>query len=198
MKFTIFTSTIFLKIVMAITGIILVGFIFGHAMGNLQLFLGKDVFNSYAHFLQKGLGEFLWLIRITLIVSALLHILISVRLKLLNLSAKPNAYAVKSYLKSTLYSRTMIYTGILVGLFLIFHLLHFTVGNIMPDAYNQYENYGIMNLEVRHDAYSMVIGGFSNMWVSITYILAVVFIGFRGKLKIIIIGFVNSNACKKS
>jgi succinate dehydrogenase / fumarate reductase, cytochrome b subunit len=176
---SILNSTIFNKVIMAVTGFILLAFITGHAFGNLQLYIGKAAYNTYAHFLQKGIGELIWLIRITMIVSVVLHIYTSVKLKFLNLSAKPAKYQVKNYIKSTIYSRNMIYTGILIFLFLVYHLLHFTIGTIMPSAYGQYENYGVMNLQIRQDVYQMVVLGFSNVWVAISYVLAVSFLGFH-------------------
>jgi succinate dehydrogenase / fumarate reductase cytochrome b subunit len=176
---SILNSTIFNKVIMAVTGFILLAFIAGHAIGNLQLYLGKAAYNTYAQFLQKGIGELIWLIRITMLVSVVLHIYTSVKLKFLNLGAKPEKYQVKNYIKSTIYSRTMIYTGILIFLFVVYHLLHFTIGTIMPSAYGQYENYGVMNLQIRQDVYQMVVMGFSNVWVAISYIFAVSFLGFH-------------------
>ncbi len=176
---SILNSTIFNKVIMAVTGFILIAFIAGHALGNLQLYLGKASYNAYAHFLQKGIGELIWVIRVTLILSIALHIYTSIKLKFLNLGAKPDKYKVKNYIKSTIYSRTMIYTGILIFLFLVYHLLHFTIGTIMPEAYGQYENYGVMNLQIRQDVYQMVVMGFSNFRVSLSYILAVIFLGFH-------------------
>src|SRR5690554_6633339 len=114
-KFNPFNSTIFNKIVMATTGAVLVLFLIGHCLGNLQVFLGKDVFNTYAHFLQST-GELLWIVRIVLLICVILHVITSLKLKLLNNGAKPEGYKVKSYVKSTLYSRSMIYTGIVIFL----------------------------------------------------------------------------------
>lgn len=131
-------SSILSKWVMAVTGIILVLFIVGHTLGNMQVFLGKETFNTYAAFLQ-GLGEILWVVRGALFLSLVLHIITSVRLKLLNLSAKPTKYQYKSYLKAKLTSRTMIWTGIMIAAFLTYHLLHFTAGVTNPDQYNVHE-----------------------------------------------------------
>lgn len=197
-NFNPFNSTIFNKIVMALTGFILIGFIIGHAVGNLQVFLGRDVFNSYAHFLQST-GELLWIIRIVLIVSVALHIYTSLKLKFLNLKAKPNGYSVKGYIKSTMYSRNMIYTGIVIFLFLLYHLLHYTFLLTNPEfkeyddfygpkiqttatveSSNEIKQYDANNgIFMRHDAFKMVIMGFSEPIVSIVYIIAVLFLGFH-------------------
>lgn len=131
-------STILSKWVMAVTGVVLVGFILGHTAGNMQVFLGKEAFNGYAAFLQ-GLGEGLWIVRGVLFLCLVLHVITSIRLKLLNNSAKPTAYQYKSYLKAKLTSRTMIWTGLMIFAFLTYHILHFTAGVTNPDEYNHHE-----------------------------------------------------------
>ncbi|MCL5991352.1 MAG: succinate dehydrogenase cytochrome b subunit [Bacteroidetes bacterium] len=134
-------STILSKFVMAVTGVILVLFVIGHCVGNLQVFLGKDAFNSYAYFLQERLGELLLIIRLGLIVAVVFHIITSVRLKFLNLGAKPTKYQVKNYVKARLTSRTMIWTGIMIFAFLTYHILHFTMGVVHPEDYNKTDYY---------------------------------------------------------
>ncbi len=131
-------STILSKWVMAVTGVILVGFILGHTAGNMQVYMGKEAFNGYAAFLQ-GLGEVLWIIRGVLFLSLVLHVITSIRLKMLNNAAKPVAYQYKSYLKAKLTSRTMIWTGLMIFAFLTYHILHFTAGVTNPDEYNHHE-----------------------------------------------------------
>lgn len=197
-KFNPFNSTIFNKVLMAATGAILVLFLVGHCVGNLQVFLGKEVFNTYAHFLQAT-GELLWVVRLVLLGSVILHVIASLKLKFLNNSAKPEGYRVKSYVKSTLYSRSMIYTGILIFLFAVYHLLHFTARVTDPEYATFEESYGpklqtqafvekegeILTVNAgegifqRHDAYKMVITGFSTWYVSVVYILFVLFVGLH-------------------
>ncbi|MFH1049581.1 MAG: succinate dehydrogenase cytochrome b subunit [bacterium] len=133
-------STLLSKVVMAVTGVILVLFLIGHCVGNMQIFIGQETFNRYAHFLQ-GLGELLWIIRIVLFLCLVLHIITSIRLKWLNFKAKGQKYEVKSFMKAKLTGRTMIWTGVLVAAFLTYHLLHFTVG--MIDS----ENFSKSNME---------------------------------------------------
>ena len=129
--FNYLKSTILSKIVIAVTGVILLLFLIGHSIGNLQVYLGRDVYNSYAHFLQSA-TEVLWIVRIVLIISLILHIITSVRLKLYNLQSKPQKYAVKNFVRATLTSRTMIWTGIAIFLFVLYHLLHLTFDVIKP------------------------------------------------------------------
>lgn len=200
-------STILSKWVMAVTGVILVLFIIGHTLGNMQVFLGPEPLNKYAAFLQ-GLGELLWLIRIVLLLCLVLHIITSVKLKLHNLSAKPTAYQYKSYLKARLTSRTMIWTGLMVFAFLVFHILHFTAGVVDPDNYKYEESFvntnvklGVSNpslptdvtvgdkgykvadeadiINQRHDVYKMVVKGFQQPVMAIAYIIGVVLLGFH-------------------
>jgi len=124
---------------MALTGLVIVGFLFGHAAGNLQYFLGPDAYNTYAAALQ-GLGEILWAIRGFLIVCIILHIISAVYLRLYNNAAKPTHYKVKKYVKSKLTARTMLWTGIMILAGVTLHLLHFTTGTIqVNDGYNNYE-----------------------------------------------------------
>jgi len=173
-------------------------FLIGHCLGNLQVFLGKDVFNTYAHFLQST-GELLWIVRIVLLICVILHVITSLKLKLLNNGAKPEGYKVKSYVKSTLYSRSMIYTGIVIFLMALYHILHFTAHVTNPEYAVMEESYGPKlrteaMVEVkgdviavsagdgifkRHDAYNMVISGFSKWYISVVYILFVFFVGMH-------------------
>ena len=171
-------STIINKVLMAVTGLILVLFVTGHAIGNLQIYLGRDVMNTYAEFLQST-GELLWAVRIFLLLALVIHIYTSVKLKFLNLSARPEGYKIKSYVKSTLYSRTMIWTGIMIFLFVVYHILHFTMGVTDPEIYGHAEFYGPGNIFERHDVYKMIILGFRNPIVSVVYIAAVILLGFH-------------------
>jgi succinate dehydrogenase / fumarate reductase cytochrome b subunit len=177
LKNNILNSTVANKFVMAITGVILIGFIAGHAAGNLQIFLGRDVYNAYSEFLHHGLGEALWAIRAILGVSLIMHVFTSIRLKLINNAAKPQKYKVSNYIKSTLYSRSMIWTGIMMAGFVIFHLLHYKTGHVI-DAHRM-ENFGIGGMEIRQDVYYKVITGFSNLWLSCVYIVSVILLGFH-------------------
>lgn len=162
---------------MAITGFILIGFIAGHAAGNLQIFVGRDVYNAYAEFLHHGLGEALWALRATLVIALLLHIYTSIKLKLINNAAKPQKYKISNYIKSTLYSRSMIWTGIMIACFLIFHLMHYKTGYILD--VHRMENFGIGGMEVRQDVYYKVVTGFSHLWLTIVYLVGVILLGFH-------------------
>ncbi|MBA2586496.1 MAG: succinate dehydrogenase cytochrome b subunit [Chthoniobacterales bacterium] len=153
------------KSIVAVTGLILVGFIIGHLIGNLQIFLGPDWVNGYAEHLRE-LGTLLWLIRGVLLVTVILHIYFTIRLAIENKRARPRNYARKVHVKASFASRHMVVSGLVVFAFIIFHLLHFTGRNFNPqfpllknDPLNHY------------DVYSMMVYGFQNVYVSIFYIV---------------------------
>ncbi len=163
-------SSIGSKIIMAVTGILLLLFVIGHMIGNLQIFIGPEPLNRYAEFLQ-GLGELLWVVRIGLLVVFVVHIIVSIKLTLENRKARPVKYKYESTVQATLASRTMIYTGLLVVGFVILHLLHFTMGKLQPEYYH------LTDEHQRYDVYSMVIYGFRNGWYSGFYILLMIVLG---------------------
>ncbi len=175
-------STILSKVVMAVTGAILVLYVIVHTAGNLLIYFGKDAINSYSEFLHS-LGPILWLIRIILIIAAILHIVTSIKLKFENLNAKPTRYAVTNYLKAKFTSRTMIWTGLMVFAFVVYHILHLTFRvtnpeHIYPDFYQPHNAVSAIVLE-RLDVFKMVVLGFKNPIISFVYILGVVAVGFH-------------------
>ncbi len=201
-------STILSKVVMAVTGIILVLYIVVHTLGNLLIYFGRDSINSYSEFLHS-LGPLLWIIRAALLLAVVLHIVTSVYLKFYNLGAKPKKYAVKNYVKAKLTSRTMIWTGIMVGCFVVYHVMHLTLGVTNPetfkksekaDYYEKHADFLVQNnvfgtvvyekskyvsipeakvLFRRNDVYKMVVTGFRNPYISVLYIIAVAIVGFH-------------------
>src|SRR3712207_1692957 len=120
-----YRSTIGKKVIMAITGLLLVGFVIGHMLGHLQVFQSAQKYNDYAHFLQS-LGGLLWLARIGLLVAAALHITMGVQLASRSRGARPVAYAQRKSHAATWASRTMLAGGLLLATFIVFHILHFT------------------------------------------------------------------------
>src|ERR1700722_2200888 len=118
-------TTIGKKAVMAVTGVVLAGFVAGHLLGNLQIFLGPDRFNGYAHPL-KSLPELLWAVRITLLVSVVLHIWSSVQLAVVKSEARPFGYIRTRSTSSSYASRTMYMSGPILAVFIVYHLLQFT------------------------------------------------------------------------
>lgn len=158
-----YSTTLGKKLVMAITGFILVGFVVGHMTGNLQVFLGKEVFNRYAALLHSS-AELLWVVRLVMLFAVVMHIVSAVQLALLDRKARPQAYVKWKSTKSTYASRTMYWSGPIVGVFIVYHLLHFTVGTVHPTQ--PFPGY--------HMAYENVITGFQVVPISLFYIFAMV------------------------
>src|SRR5262245_23291077 len=124
---SLFGSTLGKKYIMAATGAAMCLFVTGHMIGNLQLFLGPEALNRYAHFLQS-LGEILWVIRLSLLAMIGLHVWSALALSVENKAARPVEYGHgQAPFGSTLASRTMLGGGAIIGLFVVFHLLHYTV-----------------------------------------------------------------------
>jgi len=120
------------KIVMAVTGLVLVGFVFFHMAGNLQVLGGAAKINHYAELLRTSM-PLLWAARVVLIASVVLHIRAALQLYALKAAARPVAYAKKAHRGATLASRTMIWSGYALALFIVFHILHFTTGTVHSD-----------------------------------------------------------------
>ena len=151
--------------VVAITGVILILFVVGHLLGNLQIFLGPDWINGYSQHL-RDLGPLLWLIRIFLLVTVIVHIYVTIRLAIDNRRARPEPYIDKEYVKATFASRHMVMSGLIVLAFIVYHLAHFTFRK--TDA-----RFLLLKLDPlnRYDVYSMMVYGFQNYFVSGFYIL---------------------------
>ena len=126
-------STIGKKVVMALTGIVLVGFVVGHMVGNLQLYLGPEVLNAYGHALHELLhGTGLWIARSVMLLSVGLHVWAATSLTLASRAARPVGYRKQSWTESTYASRTMRWSGPILLLFILYHLAHFTLGSAHP------------------------------------------------------------------
>ncbi len=184
----LFRSSIGRKFLMALTGLILVGFVIGHLVGNLQIFAHPDKINGYAHFLQS-LGPVLWLVRLGLLACIAIHIWAAVALTLENKTARgPNAYGVHRWLQAAWASRYMRLSGIVVLAFIVYHLAHFTIGASWAEGenfkgalahYRLTEDFHLLGFPVVaagtevHDVYSMVYLGFANPVVAGFYIVAI-------------------------
>lgn len=165
-------STLGRKTVAAVTGIMLVLFLVVHLAGNLTIFLGPDAINEYARQLHE-LGVLLWVARIGLLVMLVLHVWATVTLIVENRAAKKTNYSYGNKVESTLFARTMRYTGFIVLAFIIFHLAHFALGLIQPEAYQ------LRDAQGRHDVYAMIILGFRNVPISVFYLVALFLLTFH-------------------
>lgn len=182
----LFRSSVGRKFLMAVTGLVLVGFVTGHLVGNLQIFSHPDKINGYAHFLQS-LGPALWAVRLALLAAVGIHIWAAVTLTLESKQARgPEPYGVKKWIRASVASRYMRLTGFVVLAFIAYHLAHFTVGVAGAETfktqlaeYQMKEDFHLLGFPIVakgqavHDVYSMVFLGFANPIVSGFYLLAV-------------------------
>ncbi|MCZ6916647.1 MAG: succinate dehydrogenase cytochrome b subunit [Gemmatimonadetes bacterium] len=167
-----YSTSIGKKAVMAVTGLILFGFVAGHLVGNLKVFTGAEKFNAYAEFLREagaplfGHGELLWVARIGLLIALVLHVVAALQLVLLARRARPARYRRGVHLEDTFASRTMRSGGIVIFVFVLYHLMHLTWGNAHPAF-------------VAGDPYANLVRGFQSVGVSIGYIVAVSVVGLH-------------------
>ncbi|HWV99641.1 MAG TPA: succinate dehydrogenase cytochrome b subunit [Candidatus Acidoferrum sp.] len=165
----IFKSSLGKKYLMAVTGFLLFLFVVGHLAGNLQVFLGPEAINRYGHFLQSNM-ELLWPVRVALLLILLVHIWAAAKLSLENKAARPVGYAVYEPVGSTYASRTMLMSGSVVFVFVVYHLLHYTVQVQYLNLTGQ-DFAAFFDSEKRHDVFKMMVVGFNNPWVAGFYIL---------------------------
>jgi succinate dehydrogenase / fumarate reductase cytochrome b subunit len=155
-------SSIGRKVIMAVTGAILVLFVIGHMIGNLTVYLGPEALNAYAVFLRQFLhGSALWIVRAVLLAAAVLHIWSATSLTLDSRRARREGYRKVEWKESTYASRTMRWGGVIILLFVIYHLLHFTFGTVHPSF-------------VEGDVYHNFVAGFRSVPVSIAYVVAMI------------------------
>jgi len=166
----IFDSSLGKKYIMALTGFGLFGFVIGHLIGNLQVFLGPEAINRYGSFLQS-MGELLWVARISLLVMVLLHIWAAIKLSAENRAARPIAYENYNPTSASYASRTMLMSGLIIFFFIIYHLLHFTV-QIPGINFTNADFRLLEDAKGRHDVFTMMILGFRQPIVSGFYIIA--------------------------
>lgn len=187
----LFCSSVGRKILMAVTGVILVGFVIGHLIGNLQIFAHPDKINGYAQFLHQT-GPLLWVARLGLLAAVVLHIWAATALALENKRARgPAAYAVKNWIQASFASRYIRWTGYIVLVFIVYHIAHFTLGVTDPADYKDRHAYvltadytvlGFTTVPAGTtvpNVYLMVYRGFKSAPVAIFYIVAVGLLSFH-------------------
>lgn len=158
-------SSIGKKLVMAVTGALLFGFVVVHMLGNLQVYIDPSKLDEYGANLRK-LAPLLWTARLTLLAAVAAHIWASTSLTLANKAARPRGYRESESLASTYASRTMWWSGPILALFIVYHLLHFTLGTVHPS---------FVEGGVGHN----FITGFQDPWVSGFYIVAMLCLGLH-------------------
>ncbi len=152
---------------MGVTGVIGVLFVIAHAAGNLLVFRGPEAINAYSHFL-KSTGELLWIMRLTLIVAVILHIVAAVQVTARSRAARTVGYTKRDPQVGTLASRSMRVGGFLLLLFIPLHIMHFTTGTVRPT--------GAFSAV---DVYANVVSSFQIWWVTAFYLLVMAFLGLH-------------------
>jgi succinate dehydrogenase / fumarate reductase, cytochrome b subunit len=162
-----YKSSLGKKYIMAVTGLIMVLFVIAHMFGNFTIFGGADGINAYAAGL-RAIAPALWLFRLVMLAVFLVHIWMGVSLYLENKAARPNEYAMKKNHRTSFSAQTMIWTGVLLGAFVIFHVLHFTVHAFHP----YYSTF--VDPAQRPDVFRMVVMGFQAFPITLLYLAAMV------------------------
>ena len=167
---SLFESDVGKKAVMAVTGIVLFGFVLVHMLGNLKLYQGPEKINGYAEWLRE-VGSpvlphsgLLWIARIVLLGAIVLHVTAATQLTLKNRRARPERYQRRVAIQSTYATRTMRWGGVIIALYVLYHLAHLTWGTAHPSF-------------VAGDVYGNVVAGFKIWWVSAIYIVAQIALG---------------------
>jgi succinate dehydrogenase / fumarate reductase, cytochrome b subunit len=171
-RYRLWSSSVGKKIVMAVSGLVLYGFVVVHMLGNLKVYQGKVAFNHYAEGLRTigepffGRGQLLWLARIILLVALIVHLVAVVQLTRRSNAARKHNYKKYDGLEFSYSSRTMLWGGILVLAYVIYHLMHLTFGNVHPNF-------------VHGDVYNNFVVGFLSWPVSLAYIVAMIPLGLH-------------------
>lgn len=160
------------KVLVAVSGLGLAGFVVFHMLGNLQVFQGAAALNGYADFLRE-MPILLWTARLGLLGILVLHIGLAMRLALQNRRARPVRYVVREYRQSSLASRTMALTGSVLFVFILFHLLHLTAGVVDPSFHDR------VDIRGHRDVFGKVIHAFQNPLFVVIYLAAQVVLGLH-------------------
>lgn len=171
----LWNSVIGKKVVMAVTGAVMVLFVIGHMLGNLKLFSGAESINAYSRFLREiggpefGYSQLLWAVRTILLACAVLHITAATQLTRISWQARPVAYKEKKNVETTWAALTMRWSGVLLIVFVVFHLFHLSGGMVGFKA-GQFHHLMV---------YQNAVAAFSNWPISIFYIVSMVALGFH-------------------
>tara|TARA_B100000242_G_scaffold289057_1_gene258235 strand:- start:2106 stop:2837 length:732 start_codon:yes stop_codon:yes gene_type:complete len=167
-----FASSLGKKYLMALSGFVLIGFVFVHMAGNLQILMGQEKINAYAHTLQSLPLPLLWGSRLFLLLAVIVHAVTAYQLVKENRAARPNRNDIEKTQRAGIASLKMGLTGSILLAFIVFHLLHFTTRTIYPEYSEMLTTIGSPDSNEIHDVYSMVLAGFQHTWVSVFYVVA--------------------------
>jgi succinate dehydrogenase / fumarate reductase cytochrome b subunit len=162
-----FASTVGKKIVMAVSGLIIVGWVILHMAGNLQLFEGAERLNNYSAFLHGPANEALWILRVILIIAVVAHVVSAYQLTMIDRAARPVPYVKREMQVATVASRTMRVGGVLLLLFIVLHVLHFTTLTLQPVPLAE------------GDVYGNAIASFRIWWVTLLYVIAMIVLAYH-------------------
>ena len=157
---------------MALTGIVLIGFVFVHMAGNLQMLAGQEQINAYAHALQSLPWFVLWGSRVFLLLCVVIHAWTAYALISENRKARPQSNRIEDTKRAGWSSLNMGLTGSILLAFIVFHLLHFTIRTVYPEYDNMKTTVGSPDGTEIQDVYSMVLAGFRVEAVSIFYVIS--------------------------
>ncbi len=166
-------TTIGRKLIVAFSGIVLILFVIGHAMGNLTIYFGPSTLNNYAHWLQES--PVLWLVRLTMLFIVLIHIAVSIGVTIENRAARTLNYQAHNPLPRRAWNKRMIISGLVLLLFIIAHVAHLTLG------YGTGEVFLLKDERGYADVYTRVVSGFQNPWIAWTYIGAMLLLAVHLK-----------------
>jgi succinate dehydrogenase / fumarate reductase cytochrome b subunit len=169
-----YQSTVGKKVIMAVTGLIGIGFVILHVAGNLQAFEGREKLNAYSALLHGPAAELLWVARVVLLAAVVLHIMMAYQLTMRARAARPDDYREREGQVSTLASRTMRVGGVVLLAFIVVHLLHFTGRQVDPAHWATRTD-----AAGRYDIYGNVVASFRIWWVSAFYLVAMAALGLH-------------------
>jgi succinate dehydrogenase / fumarate reductase cytochrome b subunit len=159
-------SSIGKKALMAASGLALIGFVVMHLLGNLLIYRGPDALNAYAKKL-RDLGPMLWVARGGLLLALIAHVVTSIQLSIENRKARPVRYAVQRSAETTVAAKTMLLSGLLLLVYLVYHLLHFTFRVAHHEISHAVDPFG------RQDVYAMAVQSFAHPAIVLAYLAGV-------------------------
>jgi succinate dehydrogenase / fumarate reductase cytochrome b subunit len=162
-------SSVGRKIIMAVTGFVLIAFVCVHLLGNSSVFLGADAINAYAQKLHS-LGPFVWVFRLVMLAAFAIHIIIGIQLTMENKAATPEKNVQVKRLRTGFGAETMVVSGLVLLAFVIYHLLHFTVRVTNPEIYVPLGDQGMV------DVFYMLVKGFSSALPVLIYLIGMGFL----------------------
>ena len=165
-------NTVGRKMIVAVSGLLLIGFVVAHLLGNVTIFFGTEALNAYGVHLRR-LGPLLWSFRIGLLAAVVVHIYFGLLLTLENRAAKSTAYARNKPRRATLAGKSMIYSGLLLAVFVVYHLLHFTFRTTNPEISHFIDAAG------RPDIFQMVVLSFRQPFISLLYLVGMAALGLH-------------------